>query len=77
MLTVFGVLDDEAFIFPNDGGRRRTDDVTDDVRFFAFVELLRAGGVLEGDLLCRRQNRDVSSLLTFPRLSAEDTYGRW
>lgn len=58
-LTIFGELDREAFVFPNDGGRRRTDDVTDDVGVVAFVELLRAWSVLEGDFLCGRYHMDA------------------
>lgn len=58
-LTIFGELDREAFVFPNDGGRRRTDDVTDDVGVVAFIELLRAWSVLEGDFLCGRYHMDA------------------
>lgn len=58
-LTIFGELDREAFVFPNDGGRWRTDDVTDDVGVVAFIELLRAWSVLEGDFLCGRYHMDA------------------
>lgn len=39
-------------MLPNDGRRRRADHITDDVGVVAFVELLGAGSVLEGDLFC-------------------------
>lgn len=52
-LTVFGDLDPGALVLPDDGGRRRADHVADDVGVVALVELLRAGGGLEGDLFCR------------------------
>lgn len=58
-LTIFGELNREAFVFPNDGGRRRTDDVTDDVSVVAFIELLWAWSVLEGDFLCGRYHMDA------------------
>lgn len=43
-------------MLPDDAGGRGTDNVADDVGVVALVELLRAGDMLEGDLLCRHEN---------------------
>lgn len=51
-LTVFGQQDPGALMLPADCGRRGTDHVADDASVVAFVELLRAGGALEGDPFC-------------------------
>ena len=53
-LTIFGTLDPGAFMLPNDGGWRRTNHIADYAGVIAFVELLRAGSTLEGDLFCRQ-----------------------
>lgn len=52
-LTIFGTLDPGALVLPNDGGGRRTDDVTHNVGIITLVELLRTGRITEADLLCR------------------------
>lgn len=51
-LTIFAAVDPQAFVFPDDEGRRRADHVADDHGVVALVELLRTGRVLEGDLFC-------------------------
>lgn len=51
-LTIFAAVDPRALVLPDDEGWRRADHVADDDGVVALVELLRTGGVLEGDLLC-------------------------
>ena len=45
-------MDLGSLVFPEDGGRRGADHITDDVSVIALLELLQARSVLEADLFC-------------------------
>lgn len=68
-LTVFGDLDLGALVLPNDGGGRWTGHITNDVSIIAFVELLRAGSTLEGDLFCGRYDTYTSIIHAYKYLN--------
>lgn len=69
-LTIFFQLDFCSFIFPEDGGRRWTDDVTDDVCVVSLGKLLGWGCIREGDFFWNINMQNISLLCVKDWISA-------
>lgn len=63
--TIFFQLYFESSVLPNDSGRRRTDDITNDDGVIPLVELLRSRRIFEGDLFCK-WDKSMSSVKLNP-----------
>lgn len=63
--TIFFQLYFKSSVLPNDSGRRRTDDITNDDGVIPLVELLRSRRIFEGDLFCK-WDKNMSSVKLNP-----------